>query len=118
VLVASSSLFLDEQIWREYDAPLMACACYQMHPFRKWYFGKRYTKQYNLDAVHFSIRHGDKADSTIILTALVVDLEGNKEVLAYRACAVEGKDGWVSVLQDLRARGATQIDSLVTQLSR
>jgi putative transposase len=43
-----------------------------------------------------------------------VDLEGNKEVLALRACAEEGKDGWVSVLQDLRARGATQIDLIVT----
>jgi putative transposase len=67
-----------------------------------------------LDGVHFSIRHGDQADSTIILTALAVDLEGNKEVLALRACAEEGKDGWVSVLQDLRARGATQIDLIVT----
>jgi len=27
-----------------------------------------------LDGIHFSIRHGDKADSTIILTALGVDL--------------------------------------------
>src|SRR5256714_1623984 len=67
-----------------------------------------------LDGVHFSIRHGDKADSTMILTALGVDLEGNKEVLALRACAEEGKDGWVSVLEDLRARGATQIDLIVT----
>jgi putative transposase len=67
-----------------------------------------------LDGVHFSIRHGDKADSTIILTALAVDLEGNKEVLALRACAEESKDGWLSVLQDLRARGATQIDLIVT----
>jgi putative transposase len=64
--------------------------------------------------VHFSIRHGDQADSTIILTVLAVDLEGNKEVLSLRACAEEGKDGWVSVLQDLRARGATQIDLIVT----
>jgi putative transposase len=64
--------------------------------------------------VHFSIRHGDQADATIILTALAVDLEGNKEVLALRACAEEGKDGWVCVLQDLRARGATQIDLIVT----
>src|SRR5437660_3528811 len=39
-----------------------------------------------LDGVHFSIRHGDQADSTIILTALAVDLEGNKEVLALHAC--------------------------------
>ena len=67
-----------------------------------------------LDGVHFSIRHGDRADATIILTALGVDLEGNKEVLALRACAEEDKEGWVSVLQDLRARGATQIDLIVT----
>jgi putative transposase len=44
-----------------------------------------------LDGVHFSIRHGEKADSTIILTALDVDLEGNKEVLALRACARSGQ---------------------------
>jgi transposase-like protein len=67
-----------------------------------------------LDGIHFSIRHGDKADSTIILTALGVDLEGNKDVLALRACAEEDKDGWVSLLQDLRTRGATQIDLIVT----
>ncbi len=67
-----------------------------------------------LDGVHFSIRHGDKADSTLILTALGVDLAGNKEVLALRACAEESKDGWVCLLQDLRTRGATQIDLIVT----
>jgi putative transposase len=64
--------------------------------------------------VHFRIRHGDKADATIILTALAVDLEGNKEVLALRACAEEGKESWVSVLQDLRSRGATHFDLIVT----
>jgi hypothetical protein len=64
--------------------------------------------------VHFSIRHGEKADSTIILTALAVDLAGNKEVLALRACAEESKDGWACLLQDLRSRGATQIDLIVT----
>jgi putative transposase len=67
-----------------------------------------------LDGIHFSIRHGDTADSTIILTALGVDLAGNKEVLALRACAEEDKDGWVCLLQDLRTRGATQIDLIVT----
>ncbi len=64
--------------------------------------------------MHFSIRHGDQADSTIILTALGVDLAGNKEVLALRACAEEDKDGWACLLQDLRTRGATQIDLIVT----
>ena len=67
-----------------------------------------------LDGVHFSIRHGEKADSTIILTSLGVDLAGNKEVLALRACAEEDKDGWACLLQDLRSRGATQIDLIVT----
>jgi transposase-like protein len=67
-----------------------------------------------LDGVHFSIRHGDQADSTIILTALGVDLAGNKEVLALRACAEESKEGWVCLLHDLRSRGATQIDLIVS----
>ena len=67
-----------------------------------------------LDGVHFSIRHGDKADATIILTALGVDLAGNKEVLALRSCAEEDKDGWACLLQDLRSRGATHIDLIVT----
>lgn len=63
-----------------------------------------------LDGVHITVRHGDKTDSTIILTALGVDLEGNNEVLALRACAEESKDGWM----DLRAHGATQVDLIVT----
>ena len=67
-----------------------------------------------LDGIHFSIRHGDKADSTLILTALGVDLEGHKEVLALRAGAEEEKDGWACLLHDLRRRGATQIDLIVT----
>ena len=67
-----------------------------------------------LDGIHFSVRHGEKTDSTVILTALGVDLAGNKEVLALRACAEESKEGWLSVLQDLRTRGATQIDLIVT----
>jgi putative transposase len=67
-----------------------------------------------LDGVHFSIRHGDQADATIILTALGVDLEGNKEVLALRVCAEESKEGWLSLLQDVRTRGTIQIDLIVT----
>src|SRR5258708_29630925 len=67
-----------------------------------------------LDGIHFSVRHGDQADATRILVALGVDLEGNKEVLALRACAEEDKEGWLSVLQDLRSRGATQMDLIVT----
>ena len=44
-----------------------------------------------LDGIHFKIRHGEKCDTSIILTALGVDLEGKKEVLALCACAEESK---------------------------
>jgi putative transposase len=67
-----------------------------------------------LDGVHFTVRHGDQTDSTILLTALGVDLEGNKEVLALCACAEESKEGWMGLLQDVRTRGAIQMDLIVT----
>jgi putative transposase len=67
-----------------------------------------------LDGIHLSVRHGEQADSTVILTALGVDLARNKEVLAALACAEEDKEGWLSVLHDLRARGATHLDFIVT----
>src|SRR5216684_2713495 len=57
-----------------------------------------------LDGIHFLVRHGAQTDSTIILTALGVDLEGNKDVLALRACAAEDKDGWSCLLQEMPSR--------------
>ena len=68
----------------------------------------------SLDGIHFAVRHGTQTDSTIILTALGVDLEGNKDVLALRACAEEDKDGWSCLLQDLRNRGVNELDLIVT----
>jgi putative transposase len=67
-----------------------------------------------LDGVHFTVRHGEQCDATIILTALGVDLEGSREGLALRACSEESKDGWSCLLQDLRTRGVKEIDLLVT----
>ena len=67
-----------------------------------------------LDGIHFTVRHGAQTDATIIVTALGVDLEGNREVLAFRACAEEDKEGWSCLLQDLRTRGVRQIDLIVT----
>ena len=67
-----------------------------------------------LDGIHFAVRHGDKTDATMILTALGVDLEGGREVLAFRASAEESKDGWSTLLQELHTRGVNQIDLIVT----
>jgi putative transposase len=41
---------------------------------------------------------------------LGVDLEGKKEVLALRACAEEDKEGWLAILQDIRRRGAIEVE--------
>lgn len=67
-----------------------------------------------LDGVHFAVRHGSQCDSSIILTVLGVDLAGVKDVLALRVCAEESKEGWLSILQDIRNRGASQLDLVVT----
>jgi putative transposase len=67
-----------------------------------------------LDGIHFTVRHGTQTDATMILTALGVDLEGSREVLTFRACAEEDKDGWSCLLQDLRTRGVTEVDLIVT----
>lgn len=67
-----------------------------------------------VDGIHFTVRHGTQTDSTVILTALGVDLEGKKEILALRACAQEDKDGWSCLIQDLRNRGVQELDLIVT----
>jgi putative transposase len=67
-----------------------------------------------LDGIHFTVRHGTQTDATMILTALGVDWEGSREVLAFRACAEEDTEGWRCVLQDLRTRGVSHSDLLVT----
>lgn len=67
-----------------------------------------------LDGIHFTARHGEKTDATMILTALGVDLEGSREVLILRASSEESKEGWSALLQELRTRGVNQIDLLVT----
>lgn len=67
-----------------------------------------------LDGIHFTVRHGDQTDATMILTALGVDPEGSREVLSFRASAEESKEGWSALLQELRTRGVSQIDLIVT----
>jgi transposase-like protein len=67
-----------------------------------------------LDGIYLEVRHGDKVDPTVVLTALGVDLEGNKEVLAIRASAQESQDGWMCLVQDLRTRGVTEVDLILT----
>src|SRR5260370_41148387 len=66
-----------------------------------------------LDGILFTVRHATQTTPPILLTALGVDLDGSREVLAFRACAEEDKDGWSCLLQDLRTRVVTEIDLIV-----
>jgi transposase-like protein len=43
-----------------------------------------------------------------------VDQEGNQDLLAIRACAQESEDGWMCLLQELRTRGGTEGDLILT----
>jgi len=62
-----------------------------------------------LDGIHFTVRHGSQTDATMILTALGVDLEGRREVLAFRSQVRRRvRYGWSCLLQDLRTRGVSQ----------
>ncbi len=49
-----------------------------------------------LDGIHFTVGHGGQTDPIIILTALGVDLEGNKDVLA-RPRLCRGRQRWVEL---------------------
>jgi len=67
-----------------------------------------------LDGIHGRVRHGDTADSTIMVTALGGDLEGRTDALALCACAEEDTDGGRCLFHDLRTRGVATIDRSVT----
>lgn len=86
---------------------------HQFEPWRERRLQEHWRILYR-DGIHFDIGHGDQTDSTILFTALGVDMEGSKDMLAWRICAEEDKDGWSCVLQDLRERGVTKIDLIVT----
>jgi len=68
----------------------------------------------HLDGIHFEVRHGDQVDSTMILVALGVDLEGNKEIRG-PGVPVQKKVRMVGcVLQDLRTRKLQQVDLILS----
>ena len=69
----------------------------------------------DLDGIHFNIRHREKGDTSILLTAWGVDLEGKKDVLA-RPCRCPGGQSRLVERgsQEMPTRGAIQVDLLAT----
>jgi len=62
-----------------------------------------------LDAMHFKIREEGKVVSKAIYSILGVNQKGCKEVLGIYLSDAEGAHFWLSVLNDLRARGIEDI---------
>jgi putative transposase len=62
-----------------------------------------------LDAMHFKIREEGKVVSKAIYSILGVNQQGCKEVLGIYLSEAEGAHFWLSVLNDLRARGIEDI---------
>jgi transposase-like protein len=67
-----------------------------------------------LDAIRYQVRHKEATDPFVVLAVLAVDLTGKKEVLSLQAYAEETKVGWLSILGEVRERGAAQVDLIVT----
>jgi len=62
-----------------------------------------------LDAMHFKIREEGKVVSKAIYSILGVNKQGCKDILGIYLSEAEGSHFWLSVLNDLRARGIEDI---------
>jgi putative transposase len=62
-----------------------------------------------LDAMHFKVRVEGKVISRAFYTVLATDVEGKKDILGLYLSENEGAHFWLSVLNDLRARGVQDI---------
>lgn len=85
----------DYQAWRE--APLEA-------QYRYLY----------LDGGYVKVRYGDRCERIALLFAVGVRLSGEKELLAFTVGDAESHDAWAAFLHDLKRRGLTQVDLILT----
>lgn len=62
-----------------------------------------------LDAMHFKVRDGGKVVSRAVYNILAINKEGRKELIGMYISESEGANFWLSVLTDLKSRGAKDI---------
>lgn len=67
-----------------------------------------------LDAMHFKVREDGKVISKAFYSILAINPEGRKDILGLYLSEAEGAHFWLSVLNDLRARGVDDI--LITSI--
>jgi transposase-like protein len=62
-----------------------------------------------LDAMFFKVKQDNKVATKVLYNIMGVSGSGHKEILGFYACESEGAAFWLSVLNDLKARGVEDI---------
>jgi putative transposase len=62
-----------------------------------------------LDAMFFKVRQDNKVITKVIYNIMGITQSGHKDILGFYACESEGSHFWLSVLNDLKARGVEDI---------
>lgn len=62
-----------------------------------------------LDAMFFKVKQDNKVITKVIYNIMGISQSGHKDILGFYACESEGAHFWLSVLNDLKARGVEDI---------
>ncbi|MDX1917228.1 MAG: IS256 family transposase [Rickettsiaceae bacterium] len=62
-----------------------------------------------LDAMFFKVRQDNKVITRVVYNVMGITETGHKEILGFYTCESEGSSFWLSVLNDLKARGVEDI---------
>jgi transposase-like protein len=62
-----------------------------------------------LDAMYFKVRQDNKVSTKVLYNIMGISQSGHKDILGFYACESEGAHFWLSVLNDLKARGVEDI---------
>ena len=62
-----------------------------------------------LDAMYFKVKQDNKVTTKVIYNIMGINQSGHKDILGFYACESEGAHFWLSVLNDLKARGVEDI---------
>lgn len=62
-----------------------------------------------LDAMFLKVRQDNKVTTKVLYNVMGITKSGHKDILGFYACESEGAHFWLSVLNDLKARGVKDI---------
>jgi putative transposase len=62
-----------------------------------------------LDAMYFKVKQDGKVQPRVLYNIMGINQSGHKEILGFYSCESEGASFWLGVLNDLKARGVSDI---------